>query len=226
MYRNVKLKKKLPPSDLVPKPVMLSQRPVQVEKNIVDEVPSSQQEEEIPSSQNENLAPNPNATQSQIRFLSQRSQMLRPTQDGNLRGKNYFEISLLRCKIKVTDLGESKDFITLELSSRKLLISISGCEFMSEGDDPISFIRRLRSLLGSGNENSRIFIDGFQKAFSLKIESIKVAQKFLSGCIMREADKVHISQTSLVQCLFAVSSLKEAIADTLLRNVKIYVTEQ
>lgn len=96
---------------------------------------------------------------------------------------------------------------------------------MTEGDDPISFIRRFRSFLGSSSENAKRFIDGFRKAFSLKVESIKVAQKFLSGCIMREADKIHISQTSLIQCLFAVSSLKDAIANALLTNVKDYVTE-
>lgn len=114
MYRNNKFRKKIP-VDLVPKPVMLSQRPVEpvnVEKDGDDEVPSSQQQEEdeIPSSQNENQAPN--ITQSQIRFLSQRSQIQRPTQDENLRGKNYFEIALLSCKIKVTDLGELKYFTT------------------------------------------------------------------------------------------------------------------
>lgn len=97
---------------------------------------------------------------------------------------------------------------------------------MNEGDDPISFIRRFRSFLGSSNDNAKRFIDGFQKAFSLKVENIKVAQKFLLGCIMREADKVHISQTSLIQCLFAVSSLKDAIANSLLENLKSYVTEQ
>lgn len=112
MYKSNKFRKKLP-SDLVPKPVVLSQRPAQqvpAEKDDNDEIPSSQQEEEIPSSQNENQVPN--TTQSQICFLSQRSQIQRTTQDEMLRGKNYFEIALLSCKIKVTELGELEYFET------------------------------------------------------------------------------------------------------------------
>lgn len=100
---------------------------------------------------------------------------------------------------------------------------------MTEGDDPISFIRRFRSFLGShqsNNDNAKKFIDGFNKGFSLKEPSIKIAQKFLSGCIMKESQKTHQSQTSLIQCFFAVTSLKDEIAKILLDNLKTYVVER
>lgn len=99
---------------------------------------------------------------------------------------------------------------------------------MMEGDDPISFIRRFRSFLGAtnNNDNAAKFIDGFKKAFSLREESIKTAQKFLSGCIMKESQKTYQSQTSLVQCFFAVTTLKDEIAKILLDNLKSYVVDR
>lgn len=97
---------------------------------------------------------------------------------------------------------------------------------MSEGDDPISFIRRFRSFLGSNNDNAKKFLEGFKKAFSLKEDAIRHSQKFLSGCIMRESQKTYQSQTSLVQCFFAVESLKDEIAKFLLDNLKSYVIDR
>lgn len=100
---------------------------------------------------------------------------------------------------------------------------------MIEGDDPISFIRRFRSFISSqqnNNENARKFLDGFNKAFSLKQGAIKDSQKFLSGCIMREAQKTYHSQTSLIQCFFAVPALKDEVAKSLLENLKNYVIER
>lgn len=101
---------------------------------------------------------------------------------------------------------------------------------MSEGDDSVSFIRRFRSFLGSlnnqsNNDNTKKFIDGFNKTFSLK-HSINTAQKFLSGCIMKESQKTYQSQTSLIQCFFAVKTLKDEIATILLNNLKAYVVER
>lgn len=110
------------------------------------------------------------------------------------------------------------------------LIDLSGCEFVNEGDDPISFTRKFRSFLCSNqsSENAKKFLDGFNKAFSLRDDgdSIKIAQKFLSGFIMREAQKTHQSQTSLIQCFFAVAALRDEVAKSLLRNLKEYVMER
>lgn len=100
---------------------------------------------------------------------------------------------------------------------------------MTEGDDPISFIRRFRAFLGShqsNNDNAAKFLDGFKKAFSLKENSIKNAQKILTGCILRESQKSYQSQTSLVQCFFAVESLKDEVAKILLENLKSYVIDR
>lgn len=103
-----------------------------------------------------------------------------------------------------------------------------GCEFIDEGDDPISFTRRFRAFLTSAsvecnNENAKKFIAGFKAAFNLQQRD---AQKFLTGCIMKESQKTVQSQTSLVQCFFAVSSLKDEIAKILLDNLKKYVVER
>ena len=100
---------------------------------------------------------------------------------------------------------------------------------MVEGDDPISFIRRFRAFLSShknSNENIQKFFDGFKKAFSLRGELQKEAQKFMSGMIMREAQQSHKSQTSLIQCFFAVAGLKDLISKKLLNDLKDYVIEQ
>lgn len=104
------------------------------------------------------------------------------------------------------------------------------CEFMNEGDDPVSFIRRFRSLLGAhqtaNNENVKKFIEGFKEMFSLKHESIKVAQKFLSGLVMKEGCQRHQSQTSLIQCFFAVGGLRDEISSILLSSLQTYVSER
>lgn len=104
----------------MPLPVVLSQRTSQaVEKEREEDevVPNSQDQNNeilvIPSSQNEN---EPQNMLSQSRFISQRSQISRLTQDAQLRGKNYFEIALLACKIKVTEFGELMNFITMRKS--------------------------------------------------------------------------------------------------------------
>lgn len=108
MYRSNRLRKETKPPS-APRPVFVSQKPLQVNtqgKNVnEEEVLSSQdQNNEIPSSQNENIDHNPLPSQS--RFLSQRYQISRLTQDVDLRGKNYFEIALISCKIQITDFGE------------------------------------------------------------------------------------------------------------------------
>lgn len=94
---------------------------------------------------------------------------------------------------------------------------------MMEGDDPISFTRRFRAFLGSSEGGAKRFIAGFKKAFSLDEDFIEAAQKFLTGCIMKESEKSHQSQTSLIQCFFAVAQLKDEIAQILLDNLKAYV---
>lgn len=90
-------------SSKVPIPVVVTQKPNEDEfpdKPSDDNlIPSSQ---EVPSSQ----PAEPVATQS--RFLSQRHQYARATQESQMRGKNYFEIALISCKMNVTDLGEWK----------------------------------------------------------------------------------------------------------------------
>lgn len=107
---------------------------------------------------------------------------------------------------------------------------IAACELMHEGDDPISFIRRFRSLLCSGgiqnNENNRNkFIDGFREMFSLQDE-ISHSQKFLLGLVMKEGQLRHQSQTSLIQCFFAVTTLRDEISKILLETLKKYVVER
>lgn len=107
MYKNRNIKRSTPSSS-VPKPVFVSQKRNELEKpdkeNNDVEIPSSQ--DILPSSQHE--AP---ALLTQSRFLSQRHQVSvsRATQEQQIRGKNYFEISLISCKINVTDLGKLED---------------------------------------------------------------------------------------------------------------------
>lgn len=121
MYKSSKTRFKLKPTT-APKPVFVSQKPVDNKnnKNDEDEVPSSQpnsqhsgdeDHEMIPSSQNENVSQNTIASQTQSRFLSQRHQITRPTQEHEIRGKNYFEIALISCKVQISSVGESVNFI-------------------------------------------------------------------------------------------------------------------
>lgn len=81
-------------------------------------------------------------------------------------------------------------------------------------------------LSSNKEENTKKFIEGFKNRFSLKEQSLQEAQKFLSGCIMREANKTYHSQTSLIQCFLAVPYLTDEVATTLLENLKSYVIEQ
>ncbi|CRK94101.1 CLUMA_CG007624, isoform A [Clunio marinus] len=202
MYRNNKSRRVTKPT--TSKPVYVSQKRNELEKeNEADIIPSSQ-DQEIPSSQNQETS----QIASQSRFLSQRHQVSRLTQEYQARGKNYFEILLISSKIKITNLG---------------------CEFILEGDDPVSFIRRFRSILGfnqSSNSSVCRFVDEFKKTFSLKEDSIKVAQKFLSGLIMKESHRTYTSQTSLIQCFLAVVGLKDEVAKHLLENLKSYVIDR
>lgn len=89
------------PSGNVPLPVVLSQKPLETPINHQDK----ENDEAVPSSQHIEeqiiLASQPSSL-TQSRFLSQR-QVSRFTQDAHDRGKNYFEIALLSCKIKITD---------------------------------------------------------------------------------------------------------------------------
>lgn len=98
---------------------------------------------------------------------------------------------------------------------------------MNEGDDPVSFIRRFRSLLSANqsNENAKKFIAGFKEMFSLKTDQLRVSQKYLSGLVMKEGHQRHQSQTSIIQCFFAVPSLRDEISKTLLETLKTYVIE-
>lgn len=110
MYRNRKVNNKSNPSTSK-QPIYVSQKKnlekVKEKENEdanVDFVPNSQSEE-IQSSQGNNG--NNYATQS--KFLSQRHQYRAATQyESQIRGKNFFEISLISTKIKVTDIGKNK----------------------------------------------------------------------------------------------------------------------
>jgi hypothetical protein len=62
--------------------------------------------------------------------------------------------------------------------------------------------------------------------FTLSGDGIRVAQKFLSGLMMKEGNQKHQSHTSLIQCFFAVSSLRDEISQTLLDTLKAYVIER
>jgi hypothetical protein len=96
-----------------------------------------------------------------------------------------------------------------------------------ENDDPVSFIRRFRSFIGNKNDNSKKFLDEFDQFFELTdFESMKSAQKFLSGIIIKEAHQNHQSHTSLIQCFFAVASLRDEISRILLENLKKYVVDK
>lgn len=177
-----------------------------------DEIFSSQ-DQDIPASQ---------PSQSQSRFASQRHQVRLTEGKQQARGKNYFEIALISSKINVSDIGK---FVTLRnFFFDRLLLA---CEFVNEGDDPVSFIRRFRSLLGAtNNDNAKRFLEGFKEMFSLKDDGINVAQKYLTGLLMKEGHQRHQSQTSLIQCFFAVPSLRDEIAKTLLSTLKAYVIDR
>lgn len=107
MYRSNKYRLQRAPdaSSNVPKPVVLSQKRVDTDNPAEkenDEVASSQDvisSQDVPSSLKDIVA-------TQSRFLSQRHQVTRITQETQIRGKNYFEIALLTSKIRVTDLGK------------------------------------------------------------------------------------------------------------------------
>ena len=104
-----------------------------------------------------------------------------------------------------------------------------GYEFIIEGDDPISFIRRLRAYIcshGKQEDNAIKFIEGFREAFSLKKEHVRVAEKFLKGCVMHEGQKKHQSHTSLIQCFFAVGCMANEISKCLLENLKTHMIDR
>lgn len=112
MYKNNKLRR-LTKAPSVPQPVFVSQNLVEINNQDVnneDEIASSQdpKDHEIPSSQDENVSQN--VLVSQSRFLSQRHHITRLTQEQDIRGKNYFEIALISCKIQITDMGEFEQF--------------------------------------------------------------------------------------------------------------------
>lgn len=118
MYKNSKLRRVMNTS-MQPKPVFVPQKPVQDKtsdkENVEDQeiIPSSQDEHEhediVPSSQQDEVQ---EAPASQSRFLSQRHQFSRHSQEQQFRGKNYFEVCLVVGKIKITELGEFLIFIT------------------------------------------------------------------------------------------------------------------
>lgn len=99
MYKNNSSKRKLP-SSAQPKPVVVSHKRNEPDKEN-DDVEVQNSQDILPSSQTDV----PNAL-TQSRFLSQRHQVSRATQEHQIRGKNYFEITLITCKIIITDLGE------------------------------------------------------------------------------------------------------------------------
>lgn len=108
MYKNQRNKRPIVNKTKTEQPVFVSQKRNEIvnKENEAEIVPSSQQDEEnleVPSSQNENPMP---GLLSQSRFLSQRHQITRATQEHQMRGKNYFEIGLIACKLHLTDIGE------------------------------------------------------------------------------------------------------------------------
>ena len=111
MYKSNKSRRLAKPPS-IPQRVIISQQPLETydKENNSDEdvIPNSQQSQgqdhEIPSSQNENVTQN--SIVSQSRFLSQRHQISRLIQDHDIRGKNYFEIALISCKVQITEIGE------------------------------------------------------------------------------------------------------------------------
>lgn len=201
MYKNKKYRGAINKSNILrPMPVVLSQRNVIAPKIISadDEICS---QDSIPSSQNQNTT-----QASQSRFLSQRIQIARRTQDQVDRGKNYFEITLFNCKIQKTDVG---------------------WVLMLEHDDPISLTRRLRTLLSAHHEypkNAEKFIREFSEAFSLN--GSDEYPKYLSGIFMKEHQQKYQSQTSLIQCFLSIDCLKDEVAKLLLSNLKAYLKER
>lgn len=103
MYKPSSSKRKLT-SSLQPKPVVVSQRRNEPDKEN-DDVEVQNSQDILPSSQDN--FPN---VMTQSRFLSQRHQISRATQEHQIRGKNYFEITLITCKIIITDLGKLRNF--------------------------------------------------------------------------------------------------------------------
>lgn len=103
MYKPSSSKRKLT-SSLQPKPVVVSQRRNEPDKEN-DDVEVQNSQDILPSSQDN--FPN---VMTQSRFLSQRHQISRATQEHQIRGKNYFEITLITCKIIITDLGKLRNY--------------------------------------------------------------------------------------------------------------------
>lgn len=103
---------------------------------------------------------------------------------------------------------------------------------MIDGDDPVSLTRRIRSYISPkhGNhvssENTRKFLDGLKEAFSLIGNAFNDSQKFLTGFIMREDGKKYHSNTSLIQCLFAIPTLMDEVANLLLANLLRYAIDR
>lgn len=169
-----------------------------------DEIPSSQNAE-VGSSQDLNLL-------SQSRFISQRNVNIRRTQCGIESGKNYFQITLMNCQMEITEMGVE----------------------CTKGNDTISFIRRLRVYLTSAPDfpdNITKFLRYFNEMFSLKSDDdVNMAGRFLSGCLLDISSSVtpqfYPCQTSLIQCLLSIDCLKVEVVNSLLENLKIYVTER
>lgn len=106
MYKSNKFRRVIKPPS-APLPVILSQKPVEgnnKDEDIISNSQDSQEEIPKPSGQRENASQISLASQS--RFLSQRHQISRLTQEHEIRGKNYFEIALNVCKIQITDMGK------------------------------------------------------------------------------------------------------------------------
>lgn len=109
MYKNSRFKRvnTTQSASKVPVPVVVSQKVSQIPSNSSQEDPEKEneivacsQDFNIPSSQNEMPGP------SQSRFLSQRHTISQVNNELQIRGRNYFEIALITCKLKISDLGE------------------------------------------------------------------------------------------------------------------------
>lgn len=106
MYRRPVRKAKAPPG--LPKPVCGTQKQDEAKKP-QDDGDDENEENQVQCSQ-ENQIP----IVSQSRFSSQRHNIVRATQEEQFRGKNFFEICLISCKVKISDIGE---FISQQLAS-------------------------------------------------------------------------------------------------------------
>ena len=116
MYRR-NIKSKRAPSSLasnVPQPVVLTQKSKVLSQIQEDGKENEASDDVVQSSQNaENPLPEMIATPStQSRFLSQRFRVSQIQQDTQTRGKNYFETTLILCKIQQTEFGELWNFTT------------------------------------------------------------------------------------------------------------------